>query len=102
VLCTLNLTPFQPLPGRSLLLCILTKTAPAFSAFGSYLLDGGSFGWVYAHKQGANGVITPYNTDNGTGIINKMQVNNAPCGTESATVVVMHFNCFITQCMAHR
>jgi hypothetical protein len=53
------------------------KDSTGFSckAFGSYMLNGGTFGWVLGFKQGAGGVITPVVSDNGTGTINEMQVN---------------------------
>jgi hypothetical protein len=51
-------------------------------AFGSYILDASSFGWVYAYKQGSDGAIKSFTTDNGTGLINDMQVRLVPRCTE--------------------
>jgi hypothetical protein len=45
-------------------------------AFGSFLMNPSTLGWAYAFKQGAGDAVTPYKTDNATGIINEMQVTN--------------------------
>lgn len=44
-------------------------------AFGSFLFNSESFGWVYGYKQGAGGAITPFTADNGTGFTNDMQTS---------------------------
>jgi hypothetical protein len=56
-------------------------------AFGSYMMEGTAFGWIYAYKQGADGAITAYTTDKGVGIINDMQVSWR--STESAAIITM-------------